>query len=174
MLKDLPKRQEDLIDDNLAVRLRYPEESRSVLLEVMESLRGSGLTLFERLGRYHPRSSSHSLNVAKVCGDLFLSYCEIYKLSSEDREINLRLIEEAGLFHDAGKLKIPLGILDKPGKLVEDEWEIIRKHPRDGRVMSLEVGVNKKAANLTMFSHEFKIENSYPRGTHDVEDFTIL
>lgn len=174
MSENLPRSQRDLIDDNLAVRLKYPEESRGVLLEVMHSLKDSALPLFEKLKRYHPISGSHSKNVAKVCGDLFLSYCQICEIPFEYREMNLMLIEEAGLFHDAGKLNIPLEILDKPGKLTEDEWEIIRRHPWDGRVMSLEAGLSEKAANLTMFSHEFKKENPYRRTTHNGRTYDPL
>ena len=44
----------------------------------------------------------------------------------------LRRLEISALLHDYGKLMIPSEILNKPGKLNSDEWELIKKHPEIG------------------------------------------
>ena len=45
-----------------------------------------------------------------------------------DTNQTLQDIGMAGLFHDVGKTKIPLNIINKPGPLNKDEWEIMKKH----------------------------------------------
>jgi putative nucleotidyltransferase with HDIG domain len=45
-------------------------------------------------------------------------------------ESDVTLIRRAALLHDIGKLSVSNAILDKPGKLTEEEWQMVRKHPR--------------------------------------------
>jgi len=50
----------------------------------------------------------------------------------DDLEERLSVLGLGLLLHDIGKLAIPLGILNKPGKLTPEEWEIMKTHPRAG------------------------------------------
>lgn len=52
----------------------------------------------------------------------------IGKHMSLDQE-ELNLLRRAALLHDIGKLSVPNSILEKPGKLSSDEWNVIRRHP---------------------------------------------
>lgn len=63
---------------------------------------------------------NHSKNVAYYAGEL----AKIYGLDQNCIDI----VREAGLLHDIGKIGIPENILNKPGKLTEDEYEIIKTH----------------------------------------------
>ncbi len=47
----------------------------------------------------------------------------------ELKEEEVTLIRRAALLHDIGKLGVSNAILDKPGKLTDDEWTVVRKHP---------------------------------------------
>ena len=47
-------------------------------------------------------------------------------------------IEVAGLLHDLGKAMIPLEILNKPGKLTDEEFTVIKSHPGEGHKLLLE------------------------------------
>ena len=72
-----------------------------------------------------PNLNGHSLHVQELS---LLIYRHLppsrRKLISEEN------LEYAALFHDVGKLGIPEAILNKPGKLDDAEWEIVRNHPR--------------------------------------------
>jgi len=69
----------------------------------------------------------HSRNVQELTM-LFYKY-----LPKEIKnKINPVSLEYAALMHDVGKLGIPEEILNKPGKLDEEEWKIMRQHPRIG------------------------------------------
>ena len=69
----------------------------------------------------------------------------------------------AGLLHDVGKMMIPLEILNKPGKLTDEEFTIIKSHPSEGYKMLLEgQGVGDIALDVGLHHHE-KIDGSgYP------------
>jgi HD-GYP domain-containing protein (c-di-GMP phosphodiesterase class II) len=73
----------------------------------------------------------------------------------------------AALFHDVGKVKIPLEILNKPEELTGEEWEKMRKHP----VLGVKVLLSKRAvdkfslgAMVVAFEHHLKMDLSgYPQ-----------
>jgi HD-GYP domain-containing protein (c-di-GMP phosphodiesterase class II) len=77
---------------------------------------------------------------------------------AETREAGL-----AGMLHDVGKMAIPLAILNKPGKLTDEEFTCIKTHPREGhRMLLVGGGVSDIALDVCLHHHE-KIDGSgYP------------
>lgn len=69
-----------------------------------------------------PFTAGHSRRVAKYATKIASSV----NLSIESQ----RILYPAALLHDVGKLGVSNSILDKPGSLDEDEWNIIKKHPQ--------------------------------------------
>jgi HD-GYP domain-containing protein (c-di-GMP phosphodiesterase class II) len=69
----------------------------------------------------------------------------------------------AGLLHDMGKAAMPLDILNKPSKLTDDEFAIIRTHPERGWQMLQEArGASEMALDVCLHHHERIDGSGYP------------
>ncbi len=69
----------------------------------------------------------------------------------------------AGLLHDLGKAAMPLEILNKPGKLTDEEFAIIRTHPQRGWQMLQEAqGASAVAMDVCLHHHERMDGTGYP------------
>ena len=69
----------------------------------------------------------------------------------------------AGLMHDVGKALIPNEVLNKPGKLTDEEFEIIKTHPRKGwEILNIAEGANNVALDVCLHHHERVDGTGYP------------
>lgn len=76
----------------------------------------------------------------------------------------LEEIETAGLLHDIGKIAIPDKILLKPGKLTDEEYEVIKTHPELGEKLVLSIEKLKLISNWLKSHHERYDGKGYPDG----------
>jgi putative two-component system response regulator len=76
----------------------------------------------------------------------------------------LRLIEQASLLHDIGKIGVPEQILCKKGPLSEEEFEVVRQHPLIGAKIISPVQFLKKVVPLVLHHHECFDGGGYPHG----------
>ena len=68
-----------------------------------------------------------------------------------------------GLLHDLGKASVPLEILNKPGKLTEEEFSVMRRHPEYGEKIARESGVSDPAILSIVRSHHERCDGrGYP------------
>jgi putative nucleotidyltransferase with HDIG domain len=71
----------------------------------------------------------------------------------------------AAILHDIGKCKVPLSILNKPGKLTKEEFEVMKRHTLSGmEIVSQLPGLNKKIARIVYQHHEKWDGSGYPLG----------
>jgi len=74
----------------------------------------------------------------------------------------------AGLLHDVGKMMVPLGILNKPGKLTDAEFGAVKSHPARGHQMLLEgSGIGEVALDVCLHHHEKMDGSGYPEKLAD-------
>jgi putative nucleotidyltransferase with HDIG domain len=78
-------------------------------------------------------------------------------LSMTDSEV--KLIHRAALLHDIGKLGVPNTILEKPGKLTNDEWDVVKKHPYDSSEILKRIPGFQDLAEMAAAHHE-KLDGS--------------
>jgi putative nucleotidyltransferase with HDIG domain len=75
----------------------------------------------------------------------------------------IRVIRAAALVHDIGKLRVPIEILDKPAKLTDAEFEVIKRHPADGAEMVASL-LNHELTAIVRHHHERLDGKGYPDG----------
>ena len=104
-----------------------------------------------------PYTYHHSLNVANLSIN-FARYLENEEKITPYEIFNLYY---GALLHDIGKSKIPSEILNKPGKLTLEEFEVIKKHPRYGYEMVNEINFPKEAKEIVLYHHEREDGSGY-------------
>lgn len=105
---------------------------------------------------YDDSTYVHSMNVALIC-NVFARW-----LHMSEEEIRLATI--SGLLHDIGKTQIPDAIIKKPGKLTDDEYNIVKTHPREGYRLLRNSHLHPSVLNAVLMHHERCDGTGYPSG----------
>ena len=81
------------------------------------------------------------------------------------REDDQRRLTRAAVLHDVGKAFVPVAILDKPGKLTEEEMSVMRRHPRLGYdALAAQGGFPPEMLDVVLHHHECLDGSGYPNG----------
>ena len=108
-----------------------------------------------KLKEFDQYTTTHSLNVAVLSMGLAES------LGCRPKEV--RAIGVAGLLHDIGKIRIPLEVLTKPGKLSDEERAIINQHPLDGARVIMQSDEDVGMAATVAYEHHIMLNGGgYP------------
>ncbi len=80
-------------------------------------------------------------------------------------EVELSSLTLAATLHDVGKVKVPIEILNKPGKLTAEEFQLIKQHTVLGyEMLKNTVGVSHRIALVALQHHEKEDGTGYPLG----------
>ena len=133
-------------------------ESIRLNAEIIETQKELIYILGEIIENHSQETSLHIKRVALISELL----ARKYGLGNQHSE----MIKVASSVHDIGKISIPAEILNKPGKLTEAEFQIIKKHPEIGfnLLSSSDKPLIKMAANIAYEHHEHFDGKGYPRG----------
>lgn len=156
-----------LVDEVNAVRWIHDEvshrgalpmaEAEAVVRSLAVGMHGASemiLPLLE-LREYDQYTTTHALNVSV----LTMALAEHLGLGARD----IRTFGIAGLLHDLGKVRVPKDILNKPGKLSDDERAVMQQHPADGARLIISSGRRLDVAATVAYEHHIMIDGGgYP------------
>jgi putative nucleotidyltransferase with HDIG domain len=144
----------------LALLWLFARERRERLDETLAlstAYRGTALLLGDVVEADDYYTGAHSREVV----DLSVAVADSLGLNSAQK----RNVEFAALLHDVGKLRVPKEIINKPGPLDDEEWNLIRNHTVDGERMLTQVGgLLAEVGAIVRASHEWWDGGGYPDG----------
>lgn len=144
------------------------------LLDSVKSLITPGQTVIQYFDMLHNMRSlddsvySHSLNVAMISRIIG----KWLKWNTNDLDV----LVLAGLLHDIGKVIIPDEVLNKEGKLTDEEFALIKSHPMEGYKLIKDLKIDPRIKKATLMHHERCDGSGYPNGVDEImiDDFAMI
>lgn len=139
-----------------ALKLAEVEMYRNKLFESSSDRSETIKAILSTLYVKNPREESHSRRVSELC-------------SLMGKHLNLppndiKQLKVIGNLHDIGKIAIDESVLNKPGKLTQEEWMLIRRHPETGyRILAASTDYAEMAEDI-LCHHERWDGLGYPKG----------
>jgi HD-GYP domain-containing protein (c-di-GMP phosphodiesterase class II) len=140
-------------------------EAASALVDEISSsvMRNPGALI--SLARLRSADDYTYMHSVAVCA-LMVALARVLELDAR----TTRAVGMAGLLHDLGKAVMPMDVLNKPGKLTDEEFAIMKAHPVEGHRMLVEGGAADAITLDVCLHHHEKIDGSgYPNGLRDDE-----
>ena len=127
------------------------------VIELNDAYRGTALVLGDVLEADDSYTGAHTMGVVELALEVGA------ELGLDPAQ--LRKVEFGALLHDVGKIAVPKEIINKPGRLNEQEWAIIKTHTIEGQRLLLRVGgFMSEVGVIVRASHERWDGNGYPDG----------
>lgn len=123
--------------------------------------RNSKIELLTALSKSIEEKDPYTAGHGEKVSEIAVKIAEKFGLPKRDIE----LIKAAGLFHDIGKIGVPELIILKKGKLTEEEYMIMKEHPKKGFEILKQINeFEDTVAKWVLYHHERWDGNGYPEG----------
>lgn len=173
--------EENVIVSEEADEERIYEDTFHTIKDVMEGIRRDEDVNVETLKETVNEMVQHIMNddmvfmaltgIRDIDNYTFLhcvDVCIYSVITAKAMDLDAETIHEVGLaaiLHDIGKCKIPLSILNKPGTLTQDEYEIMKRHAIEGMdIINRLPGVPSRIGRIVCQHHEKWDGSGYPQG----------
>jgi len=148
------------LEEDIRVKAAELEETNKLLLTYSHSLENATIQLMSSLQNAMEEkdfyTAGHTMRVTE--------YAVLLGLAMKVSENELVTLRRAAQFHDIGKLVIDLSCIQKPGKLNDEEWTLIRKHPVVGANIIKPLGFMEREQFIIRHHHERMDGKGYPDG----------
>ena len=145
-----------LIKQNRDYQRNLENKVKKQTMELIKLYAGTLEAMVLALDLREKETGYHSYRVTEYA----LTLARKLELSDHD----LSVIAKGALLHDIGKIGVPDNILLKPGKLNDEEWEIMKQHPRHGYDLLRNIDFLEESAQIVLHHHEHFNGKGYPVG----------
>jgi putative nucleotidyltransferase with HDIG domain len=142
----------ELLSEQTEEQVRLNRELRQLFLETVRAM----VATLEARDEY---TQNHSLRVA--------GWAELLGRYAGRSPEELEVLERGALLHDIGKVGIPDNILNKPGRLTEQEYEVVKTHPSRGDEIVKNIKMLQDSRPIIRHHHERPDGKGYPDGKAD-------
>lgn len=154
------RRYKEALEDDVRKKAEKLEEQNKLLLSYSNSLENATVQLMSSLQNAMEEkdyyTAGHTTRVTE--------YAVMLGMAMNIPENEQIVLRRAAQFHDIGKLVIDLSCIQKPGKLTDEEWLLIKKHPSVGANIVKPLGFMKQEQFIIRHHHERMDGKGYPDG----------
>ncbi|MGE5492242.1 MAG: HD-GYP domain-containing protein [Actinomycetota bacterium] len=135
------------------------EQAQSLVEEISNSvLRNPGALI--SLARLKTADDYTYMHSVAVCALMIALARQLGLDDDQTRELGM-----AGLLHDVGKMMVPMDVLNKPGKLTDEEFATMKTHPEEGyKILLASKAVSEITIDICLHHHEKMDGSGYPHG----------
>lgn len=160
------------LEDDVRVKAAQLEKQNELLVTYSNSLEKATVQLMTSLQNAMEEkdyyTAGHTMRVTE--------YSLMLGMAMGLPEEEITVLRRAAQFHDIGKLVIDLSCIQKPGKLTDEEWLLIRKHPSVGANIIQPLGFMEREQFIIRHHHERMDGKGYPDGLtgDELDDLTKI